>query len=338
MQYNFCTLFDRNYFYKGLAMYNSLLANSSEDFYLWVLCMDDLTYEILKKMNLPKMKLVPLQEFESPELLQVKKDRNVAEYSWTCTSNFTWFLLQQHRDLSMMIYLDADLYFFNDPKVLIDELGADDVMITEHRYTKKYDQVAVSGKYCVQFVIFKNNANALAILDWWRSACLDWCFAYLDNGRLGDQKYLDDWTTRFKRVHELKHLGGGVAPWNVQQYDFIMKDNKVFGQVKKEADVWPVIFYHFHSFCLLSPDNYFPVRGYDLSKNAQDIIYEPYFKSLQEGIKFVKNFYPDFHFGYKSVSSKEKMVSRLSRFGFMKLIIRFYKLIRDKIYGQKNKS
>jgi hypothetical protein len=58
----------------------------------------------------------------------------------------------------MIIYLDADLYFFNDPKILIKELGNDDLLITEHRYTKKYDQSFNSGKYCVQFMIFKNNS------------------------------------------------------------------------------------------------------------------------------------------------------------------------------------
>ncbi len=336
--YNFCTLFDRNYFYKGLAMYNSLLANSTVDFNLWILCMDDLTYELLQKMNLPKMKLVSLKEFESPELLKVKAERGLAEYSWTCASNFTWFLVQKHPEMEMITYLDADLYFFSDPKLLIDELGDKDVMITEHRYTKKYNQALASGKYCVQFMVFKNNSNGLAVLDWWRLAVLNWCYARLDNGRFGDQKYLDDWLTRFHGIHELQHLGGGVAPWNVQQYDFVRENNKIWGGVRKQSDKWPLVFYHFHSFCILSPQSYFPVRGYDLSKNVRTLIYEPYFKALQDNIALVKKFAPDFNFGYKSVSIKEKLVSWLSRFGFVKLIIGFIKLIKNKIYGQKNKG
>jgi len=328
---NFCTLFDRNYFYKGLAMYNSLVANCSKDFNLWILCMDDMAYELLQKMNLPHIKLVSLNEFESPELLKAKKERSVAEYSWTCASNFIWFLIQQNRELEMIIYLDADLYFFSDPQTLIDELGDGDVMITEHHYTKKYDQAALSGKYCVQFMVFKNNPNGLAILDWWRSSCLEWCFDRLENGRFGDQKYLDDWTTRFKGVHELQNLGGGVAPWNVQQYDFSINDNKIFGRTKKTGDVWPLVFYHFHSFCLISPTKYLAARRYDISKNVQALINEPYFKALQNSIDFVEKFMPGFNFGYKSVSIQERLISRLSRFGFVKLI-------KNKLYGQKNKG
>lgn len=326
--YNFCTLFDRNYFYKGLAMYNSLAANCTEDFILWILCMDDTTYDLLKRMNLPKMRLVTLNEFESPELLEVKAGRNVAEYSWTCASNFIWFLLQKNNELEMMIYLDADLYFFNDPKVLIDELGNDDVMITEHRYTKKYDQTLVSGKYCVQFMIFKNNPNGLAVLDWWRLACLDWCFGYLDNGRLGDQKYLDDWMTRFDCVHELQHLGGGVAPWNFQQYNFFVKDNKAFGRVKKDGS-WPLVFYHFHGFYLISPTKYLSAPSYDLSKNAQVIICEPYFKSLQNSINFVNNFDVGFNFGYKLIPIKARLISWLLRFGFARLIIKIIRKVSE---------
>ncbi len=309
-------------------MYNSLLANCSEDFNLWVLCMDDTTYNLLEKMDLPKVKLISLKEFESPELLEVKKGRNVAEYSWTCASNFIWFLLQKHKGLETLIYLDADLYFFNDPKVLIDELGDKDVMITEHRYTKEYDQTDFSGKYCVQFMIFKNNNNGLVVLDWWRRACLDWCFNYLDNGRLGDQKYLDDWTTRFNGVHELQYLGGGVAPWNVQQYDFFIKEGKILGRTKENGRKWLLVFYHFHSFRLTPPCDYFSTPGYNLSSNVIEIIYDTYFKALQDNIEFVKKHFSEFNYGYKSVTIKEKIVSWAASFGFIRLIS---KIVRKKI-------
>jgi len=305
---NFCTLFDKNYFYKGLTMYRSLVANCSEDFNLWVLCMDDLTYELLTKMCLPSVKLVSLKEFESPELLKVKTERSVAEYSWTCASNFIRYLMSNERSLEMVVYLDADLYFFNDPKVLVEELGDNDIMITEHRYTGKYAKAAITnGKYCVQFMVFKNNKNGLAVLDWWRLACLDWCFNYLDNNRFGDQKYLDDWMMRFKGVYELQNLGGGVAPWNVQQYLFETSANDVNGRLKNSKKTWSLIFYHFHGFSLVSFDKYLPTNYYDLSAQVKQIIYLPYFKALQKSISLVKVYDSGFSFGYSKISYKERV-------------------------------
>ncbi|MFN3270416.1 MAG: hypothetical protein ACK42G_07510, partial [Candidatus Kapaibacteriota bacterium] len=44
-----------------------------------------------------------------------------------------------------------------------------------------------------------------------------------------DQLYLDDWTERFKGVHVMKHLGGGLAAWNVQQYEFKNENEKILG-------------------------------------------------------------------------------------------------------------
>jgi hypothetical protein len=338
MIYNFCTLFDRNYLYKGLALYNSLIANCVNDFGLWILCMDDITYKLLEKMNLPKVKLIALSDFETSELLKAKIERSVAEYSWTCASNLLWHILQVNKEMELLTYLDADLYFFADPAVLIKELGDEDVLITSHRYSKKYDRAAISGKYCVQFMIFKNNSNGLRVLDWWRQACLTWCFGYLDNGRFGDQKYLDDWLTRFSGIHELEHLGGGVAPWNVSQYNFFKQGGKIWGKEKRTGNNFPLIFYHFHTFCLLSPDKYFPVRGYNLSKDVRELIYTYYFRALQANMELVKKFDEKFDFSFKKISIKERLASWLSRFGSIKFIIMIFKITKNKLYGQKNKS
>lgn len=325
---NFCTLFDRNYFYKGLSLYSSLLDNCKQDFSLWILCMDDITYDLLLKMNLSHVKLVSLGEFETTKLLAVKKLRSVAEYSWTCASNFIWHLSQKNHDFESLIYLDADLYFYNNPQILLDELGGDDVMITEHRYTKRYDQSAFSGKYCVQFMVFKNNENSLNVLDKWRRDCLEWCFAHPDKGRFGDQKYLDSWTSKFKNIHELQYLGGGVAPWNVQQYNFKVGEQGILIRKKRTSLEYLLVFYHFHNFHLISLRKYFPAQGYYLSAGIRKIVYKEYFKSLKKNIEFVSKYSPDFNFGYKPNSFKQNLISVLSRFDLMILVNRLTKIFK----------
>jgi hypothetical protein len=264
--HNYCTLFDSNYLTRGLAMYESL-KKYSDNFHLYIFAFDDKSHEFLKKLNLESVTVISLKEFEDEQLLAIKSYRATGEYCWTCTPSVIKYSLKEY-SLDSCTYLDADLYFFSNPSVLIEEMIDKSVLITEHRYTPKYDQRATSGIYCVQFMTFKNNDNGLKVLNWWRDACIDWCYARAEDGKFGDQKYLDDWTTRFNEVHVLQNLGGGVAPWNVQQYN--LNDGK-----------FKLVFYHFHGFNFFKNDKV-DLGGYGLDKNDIDILYKPYIKHLDK--------------------------------------------------------
>ena len=51
--YQLCTYFDAQYFLKGRSLLRSL-EQHVEHFVLWVLCLDDQTYELLTAMNILK--------------------------------------------------------------------------------------------------------------------------------------------------------------------------------------------------------------------------------------------------------------------------------------------
>ena len=271
--YNYCTLFDSNYLTHGLAMYESLKQHS-ESFHLYIFAFDDRSFKLLNKMKLEHVTVISLSDFEDEELLKVKDERSAGEYCWTCTPSTIKYCIEKY-NLESCTYLDADLYFFNNPSVLIEEMENNSVLITEHRYTPEYDQSSTSGIYCVQFMTFKNDENGMKVLNWWRDACNEWCFARHEDGKFGDQKYLDDWTTRFEGVHKLQNLGGGVAPWNVQQYDL--------------TDInFKLIFYHFHNYKILE-DEKIECGTYKLDKNDIDILYKLYTKHLENITKDLKS-------------------------------------------------
>lgn len=246
----FCTLFDSNYLDKGIALWKSI-HRQCNIFKLYIFAFDDLCLDTLKKMNLENVCVISLDEFESEELRAVKKQRTSTEYCWTCTPFVIKYVLEHYKE-DVCTYVDADLFFFDNPAKLLDELENDaaDVGIVEHRFGKGYYQkklLKVSGKYCVQFNTFYNNTNAMTILAWWANMCYNCCCGQYSNGNLGDQMYLNDWMTRFHNVHELKNQGGGVAPWNIYRYRLVSKENdkiKLFDRQKKEY--FGLIFYHFH--------------------------------------------------------------------------------------------
>lgn len=286
----YCTLFDSYYLIRGLAMYQSL-KKVGEDFTLFIFSFDELSFEILKILKLSNVVVIKLEEFETMELLQVKKNRSKAEYCWTCTPHIISHVIEKFA-VNEITYIDADLYFFANPEILLQEFRSSkkDVMITEHRYTDKYDQSETSGIYCVQFMTFKNTTAGNIILQWWKDRCIEWCYARFEDGKFGDQKYLDDWTTRFKAVHVLQHLGGGVAPWNVQQY--LVCNEKV--------NDTQLIFYHYHGLTWNKKFTiFYPALFYELSTNVVQYIYMPYVKELEKSLNFIqKNYDASFHIGY----------------------------------------
>ncbi|MGG7664482.1 glycosyl transferase [Dyadobacter sp. BHUBP1] len=275
---NFCTLFNSGYLSRGLAMYNSLLRQGG-DFHLYIFAFDDACDALLRRLNLANATIISLHAFETPELLAVKSSRTAGEYCWTCTSFTIWHCIRTF-SLDHCTYLDADLLFFADPKALTDEMGEKSVLITAHRYAAPYDQSENSGIYCVQFVTFRNTKEGLAVLDWWMNACLEWCYARFEEGKFGDQKYLDDWMERFTGVHVLEHPGGGVAPWNAIDYTCESVNGRLFVR-KADAYKVPLVFYHFHDFRYCIGKSFrLTAEQYRLPESIIRLVYSTYIKAL----------------------------------------------------------
>jgi hypothetical protein len=285
--YNFCTLFDTYYLSRGLALYYSLEKNC-DNFHLFIFAFNDKCYEVLKKINLPKATVISLKEFEDEELLKVKPTRNIAEYCWTSTSSTILYVLEKYK-VESCTYLDADLFFYSSPKPIFDEMADASILITEHRYSPRYNKEIKSGKYCVQFVTFKNDESGLKALRWWRERCIEWCYDRFEDGKFGDQLYLDDWTERFEGVHVLQHPGGGLAAWNVQQYDFKKENGILFGIEKISGKKFEVIFYHFH-YLRFYKNGEIELGRRTLSDEVLDYFYKPYVKYLDEMKKKINKF------------------------------------------------
>lgn len=288
MIYNFCTLFDSNYFSRGITLYKSLIDKNFE-FHLYVFAFDDESYLKLKELNLTNLTVISLIDFEDDQMLKIKPDRTKAEYCWTSTPSTILYCFLKFK-IDNCTYLDADLFFFNSPEILFEEIGYASVALTKHNYTKKYDQSKTSGIYCVQFVYFKNDKYGMNALNWWREKCLEWCFARLENGKFGDQKYLDDWTTRFDNVHVISNLGAGIAPWNVQQFNIQNNNNYILYQNDSKLE-YPSIFYHYHNLNYQVKDTqvFISSSKFDLSQNVINIFYIPYIKKLlvEDGLDLI---------------------------------------------------
>lgn len=274
---NYCTLFNQKYLARGTAMIESLLRYDKEA-KLYVFAMDSVTESFLKKKFSKSVEVLPLSNLETPEYLKLKPQRGFGEYCWTLTARSMHYCLNE-LSLDHIIYVDADCYFFNNPAEKTKQwLTSYDVVITPHNYAKPYDQSATSGVFCVQYVVIKNSQQGLRILEEWRQQCVEWCFARHEDGKFGDQKYLDAWPQK-PGVLVCPDIGFGVAPWNASRYEIKKQNEKLICQDLYTDRHDPVTFYHFHDFKFYDW-GLSDLSSYRMSSEVKNDIYKPYLKQL----------------------------------------------------------
>jgi hypothetical protein len=271
---HFVTLFDSHYLPLGLSLYRSL-EDEARPFHLWIVAMDEACGEALEKMELDAATVVRLRELENEALLAIKPGRSLGEYCWTLTPFLPAYVLQRRPELERVTYVDADLFFFRSPKVLLDEFVASGkhVLITEHAFAPEHAGYARYGRFCVQFMTFRSSEPASRVLRWWQQRCLEWCYAREEDGKFGDQKYLDDWPQRFsEEVHILSQTDRTVAPWNVAHLS------------RRSAMRVDPVFYHFHSLKIVSRRRVVPYYMYYIGKKNR-WIYDRYMATLKAVMK-----------------------------------------------------
>ena len=269
---HFVTLFDNFFLPQGLALHMSMERHINK-FTLWILCVDKKTFDILSALKLNNVKLLQLEKFENENLLAAKANRSIGEYCWTLTPFVPKFVFESDVDVERVTYLDADLWFRKQPQEIFDELNKSGkhVLITDHAYAPEYDQSKTSGQYCVQFMTFTKQGGEI-VRKWWEERCLEWCFNRYEDGKFGDQMYLDDWPLRFKDlVHVLKNKELTLAPWNVTRFPY---GNSIV--------------YHFHGLRLLSKHRV-SIGSYYLPDVVIKNIYHLYLNDIKEAIRILEN-------------------------------------------------
>jgi hypothetical protein len=269
---HYVTLFDGLFLPQGLALHRSMERHAGS-YTLWILCVDRAAFDALATLQLANVRLLLAEELETEELRQARSSRTRAEYCWTLTPQAPGFVFAADPSVARVTYLDADLWLFRSPQAIFEEFEASgkSVLITEHAYAPDYDQTAMSGRFCVQFITFIRDRGE-HVRRWWAERCLEWCYARMEDGKFGDQKYLDDWPDRFSSdVHVLLRKDLIVAPWNATRFPYSS-----------------MVAYHFHGLRLLRGGRVMLARGYEIPKPTQIGAYQPYLRDLACGVAALK--------------------------------------------------
>ncbi len=269
------TLLD-SLFLPQLMALNKSMERHIPNYTLWVLCLDDEILRILNSLSLKNLKLLNLKEYETSELVEVKKNRSKGEYCWTLTPFAPKFVFETDPNVNRVTYIDADIWFRKNPIDFFIELQKSNkqILITDHSYAPEYDQSDLCGQFCVQFMVFTRGDSDI-VREWWEKKCIEWCYNRFEDGKFGDQKYLDEWPIKFEKfVHILENKELALAPWNAIRFPYGAS-----------------IFYHFHDLRIINKIKLKIDRYYKIPEVVFNNVYKIYLKDISESILELDKFH-----------------------------------------------
>ena len=246
----YCTYFDHNYLRKGLALYLSLRRQSRpQRVVLVVLALSERCEQILQRLALPDLVVIPLRQLEAgePRLLLAKGNRKTVEYYFTVSPWLIQAALQAVPEATRATYLDSDLYFFSSPAALWQEIGSAPMAFVEHRFSPAYADKIGYGRFNVGWNTFDRSPEAQQALNWWAERCLEWCYDRIEGEKFADQGYLTQLEREFARVHVLGYPGINLAEYNLDNLQLSLSASG------PAANGLPVIYWHMH--CLFEQEN-----------------------------------------------------------------------------------
>lgn len=302
----FCSVADLAFLPRLLVLHSSLCA-LERPFALHVLCMDEPSERVLRQLALPSVVIVGIHQLDGrdPNLAAACRTRTHKEAAQTSKPSLLLSVLAQAPPEELVTFLDADLYFYADPCILLAELEHDDsILLHAHRYPPEWSHWAQdSGEFNTGFIAFRNDERGLAAVRWWRDRCLEWCYDRVEPGRYCDQHYVHDWPHTRDGVHVVQHPGAGVAPWNARRHELASRGGQPW------IDGEPVVFYHFQSLRLVrglkslrrivepewafepipgrDDDLWATSPGYELSETERRIFWRPYLLELATAVDAV---------------------------------------------------
>ena len=280
---NICTVSDIKYLYQGLALFESL--SKSENITLHYLCIDQISYDILKNIKNNKLIIYNINDLLNNDNNLINlKNSDYRYFCWSLASYFSNHLLSKNVGDSIT-YIDSDIYFHEKIELLFESFSKKDVGIFRHRQFS----LSISrpeGHYNVGGVYFKNSDIGKNVLNWWSDAVLHKKYPHLST--CGDQKYLEEFPRMCSNIFIDGEIGHG-APWQWQLFNFDNYEND--GTIIWEGKKQKLIFSHFSQFNYnLENDTYLPSSQHHIytpltmytENKGLKIIYDDYFNKIKK--------------------------------------------------------
>ena len=161
-------------------------------------------------------------------------------------------LMEEEPDADLFVYLDPDVYVYNDLAVVDEYLGTASIGLVPHILTVETSDIGVQmtemsvtehGIYNLGHLFVRPDENGRALAKWWGERLDKYCFDDKTIGLFTDQRWMDLVPAAFEGVKILRQPNLDVASWNIGGRDIHQKE--AGNECSFEVNGWPLITYHF---------------------------------------------------------------------------------------------
>lgn len=250
MDFAFCTIITSDYIHYALALHKSL-SHFGNDVKLYILISDGnemVSRKIEEKY--PGIFIVYSKELCASgigkNIYEKYYDEDISAFRWSMKPVLINYLLEL-KDYQKIIYLDADIYFYNDYNFLLDELDIYNVSLTPHWRSPDPHTDLINFGSLYKEGIFNGgfigvNKKGKDAMDWFAKVCEFICINDSAQVMYYDQLHLNMLPVYFDKVGIIKHKGCNVANWNMVECKRSLAIDK---QRVLIANEFPIVFIHF---------------------------------------------------------------------------------------------
>lgn len=245
----FCTIITYDYLFYAQALQASF-KHFHADIPLHVFIADEGLSLSTIKVDLPNTHFYTTDTFEKDTMAQalhkkyVEGEEDYDKFRWSMKSVFMRFLLEE-KACEKVIFLDPDLYFFNDGSFLFQALDDAHIILTPHWRSSdpktdliNFNLLSYCGLFNAGFI--GATKDGIPALNQWAEWCLFKCLKDRLLSHFDDQGYLDLLPIYFEKVKIIRHKGCNVANWNQIECKRVRVKDKIL--INGEE---PIIFMHF---------------------------------------------------------------------------------------------
>lgn len=156
---------------------------------------------------------------------------NIVEASTSVKGHFFKYLQNRFINENQFVYLDPDIYVYDDFIELKKILDSKPIVLCPHLLQPGNIDMELSstahGVYNLGFLAVNNTIEARSFIEWWSSRLYLFCYDDIQRGIFTDQKWVS-LAPCFFDVEILKHNGYDFAPWSLLNSKITKKDERYF--------------------------------------------------------------------------------------------------------------